>query len=91
MPITVDLGPELEAIVGDLIQEGRYASESELLGEGVRLVQARQARLMALEAALAEGLADIEAGRTCLVEETLARLEDDLALLSNPSAGLAEE
>lgn len=86
----IDLGPQLEAVVDDLIAKGRYGSKSEVLRDGVRLVRERETRLAALEIALAEGLADIQAGRIYPMEEVFAELEADLELLSNPAAGLAE-
>ena len=39
MAISVDLGEKLEATVNDLVANGRYNSKSEVLREGVRLVQ----------------------------------------------------
>ncbi len=45
MTISVDLGEKLEAFVTDLVENGRYGSKSEILREGVRLVQEREARL----------------------------------------------
>lgn len=74
MAISADLGDKLEAVVNDLVANGRYNSKSEVLREGVRLVQEREAALARLEAALAKGLADIEAGRTKPLEEVVARL-----------------
>lgn len=74
MAISADLGDKLEAVVNDLVANGRYNSKSEVLREGVRLVQEREAALVRLEAALAEGLADIEAGRTKPAEEVFERL-----------------
>jgi antitoxin ParD1/3/4 len=73
--ISADLGQRLESFVSDLVQSGRYNSKSEVLREGVRLVEEREARLAALDAAIAVGLADIEAGRTKPLEEVAARLE----------------
>ena len=64
MAISADLGPQLEAVVDALVRAGRYGSMSEVLREGVRLVQEREAGLAALDAALEEGLDDIRAGRT---------------------------
>lgn len=43
MAIRVDPGLQLEAVVGDLIENGRYGSKSQMLREGVRLVQEREA------------------------------------------------
>ena len=61
--ISADLGPQLETAVTQLVAAGRYNSKSEVLREGVRLVQEREARLAALDAAIMRGLADAEAGR----------------------------
>jgi antitoxin ParD1/3/4 len=43
MPSSVDLGKTLERLVNDLVRSGRYNSRSEVLREGVRLVQERRA------------------------------------------------
>jgi antitoxin ParD1/3/4 len=72
--ISADLGKQLENYIQQLVDSGRYGSKSEVLREGVRLVQDREARLAALDAALREGLADIEAGRTIPAEEVFAEL-----------------
>ena len=58
--ISADLGSKLEQVVTDLVESGRYNSKSEVLREGVRLVQEREARLAALDAAIAESLAEAE-------------------------------
>ena len=58
-----DLGPQLETYVNELISIGRFNSRDDVLREGVRLVEAREKRAAALEAALARGLADADAGR----------------------------
>ena len=73
--ISADLGKQLEAAVAKLVESGRYNSKSEVLREGVRLVEEREAKLSALDAAIARGLADAEAGRTKPAEEVFARLE----------------
>ena len=91
MAISVDLGPQLEAVVNDLIEKGRYGSKSEVLREGVRLVQEREAKLAAFYAAIDAGLADLEAGRTVSMEEAFASVEADLDLLLARPAGFAEE
>ncbi len=91
MAISVDLGPQLEAVVNDLIEKGRYGSKSEVLREGVRLVQEREVKLAVLNAAIDLGLADIEAGRTVSMEEAFAIVEAELDLLLARPAGFAEE
>lgn len=61
MAISADLGEVLEKVVNDLVENGRYNSKSEVLREGVRLVQEREARLRELEISLQEAV--IEADR----------------------------
>ncbi|MFL5060031.1 MAG: type II toxin-antitoxin system ParD family antitoxin, partial [Xanthobacteraceae bacterium] len=55
MASSVDLGSKLEKFVANLIKSGRYNSKSEVLREGVRLIQERETRLAALDAAIARG------------------------------------
>ena len=73
--ISVDLGLQLERFVSQLVETGRYNSKSEVLREGVRLVQEREARFAALDESLARGLADADAGRTRPAEDVFDRLE----------------
>ena len=75
MPSSVDLGNRLEKFVSKLVKSGRYNSRSEILREGVRLVQEREARLTALDAAIARGIADAEAGRVKPLAKVFDRLE----------------
>lgn len=75
MANSVDLGAKLEAVVADLVKRGRYNSKSEVLREGVRLVEEREKRMAVLDAAIREGLADAEAGRLIPAEEVFDRLK----------------
>lgn len=75
MAISADLGKTLEAVVNDLVSTGRYNSKSEVLREGVRLVQEREQRLAALDAALAKGIAEADAGNFKPASEVFDRLE----------------
>jgi antitoxin ParD1/3/4 len=75
MAISAELGDHLERVVNELVGNGRYNSKSEVLREGVRLVQEREKRLTALDAELAKGLADLEAGRVVPAQEVFDRLE----------------
>ncbi len=61
MAISADLGEVLEKVVNDLVENGRYNSKRDVLREGVRLVQEREARLRELEASLEA--AQVEAER----------------------------
>jgi antitoxin ParD1/3/4 len=73
--ISADLGEKLESYVAQLVAAGRYNSKSEILREGVRLIQDRETRLAALDASIARGIADAEAGRTRRADEVFERLE----------------
>lgn len=73
MARSVELG-KLEEVVDRLVESGRYNSKSEVLREGVRLVEEREKRLQALDQALAKGLADVEAGRVKPLREVADRL-----------------
>lgn len=80
--ISADLGQQLENFVAQLVKAGRYNSKSEVLREGVRLVQDREARLVALDASIARGLADADAGRTTPAADVFDRLEAKYRSLS---------
>ena len=74
MPSSVNLGNKLEAFVTKLIASGRYNSKSEVLREGLRLLHERESRLASLDAALARGIADADAGRVTPAEQVFATL-----------------
>ncbi|ULB12181.1 type II toxin-antitoxin system ParD family antitoxin (plasmid) [Cereibacter azotoformans] len=73
--ISADLGTQLESFVATLVETGRYNSKSEVLREGIRLIQEREMRLAVLDQALARGIGDDEAGRTRPLADVIARLE----------------
>ena len=73
--ISADLGNQLETYIQQLVDTGRYGSKSEVLREGVRLVQDRETRLAALDASIMRGVADAEAGRTNAGSDVFDRLE----------------
>lgn len=71
-----NLGPRLERYVTDLVETGRYKSRSEVLQEGVRLVEERENRLVALDDAINRGIADAQAGRVRTIDEVERALMD---------------
>lgn len=84
MTMSVDLGERLESFVKEMVDSGRYNSKSEVLREGLRLVQDRE-RLAAIDAviesgvfddAINAGLADLAAGRVVTIEEARRELSD---------------
>ena len=74
MASSANLGRHLEDYVADLVRTGRYNSRSEVLREGVRLVEEREKRLTALDAAIGRSLQDAEAGRVRSADDVAARL-----------------
>lgn len=74
--ISADLGKQLEAYIQQLVDTGRYGSKSEVLREGVRLIQDRETRLAALDASIMRGIADAGAGRTKPASAVFDRLEE---------------
>ena len=79
MAISAELGETLEQVVSDLVENGRYNSKSEVLREGVRLVQEREARFRELQAKLQAGMDDIEAGRVSPADEVFDRIRAKIA------------
>ena len=74
MPSSVDLGKKLESTVAKLVAKGRYNSRSEVIREGVRLVEERERALARLGAELDKGIDDIEAGRVYTGKEVFAEV-----------------
>lgn len=74
MASSANLGRHLEDYVTDLVKTGRYNSRSEVLREGVRMIEEREKRLAALDLSIARGIADVEAGRMTTAKTVLARL-----------------
>lgn len=85
--MTVTLTRELEQYVRDQVKGGAFATPSEYIRDLVRARyladQDREAKLRDLDAALARGIADADAGRVTPIREAFARIRARL--------GMAEE
>ncbi len=72
-----------------LVSSGRYQNASEVLREGLRLIQQREeeqaARLNVLREAVAIGVADVEAGRCTMFDDT-SSLRAHIASLSEKAS-----
>lgn len=75
MASSVNLGEALEAFIDNAVKNGRYGSRSEVLREGVRLVQEREALWAKFEAEIGKALDDVDAGRTIPAEELSSELK----------------
>jgi antitoxin ParD1/3/4 len=79
---SVSLTPDLDDAIQRRIASGRYASQSEVIRAALRVLERdeeEQARkLAALDAALARGIADAEAGRVMRLDDAFARIRKEL-------------
>ncbi len=76
--MNVSIGQRWEGFVEAVVKSGRYGSASEVVREGLRLVEEREARLLALcdtlNASIAEGDPGTEADLTASLEAKAAEL-----------------
>ena len=88
--MTLTLTPELENFVREEAQRGAFASSSEyvrdLLRARYRAEKERAAKLMALDEALAKGVADASADRVIPLELAFKRLREELGLPEQSAA-----
>jgi len=79
MASSYSLGPHFEAFVKAQLASGRYGNASEVLRAALRLLEEREKKFLELDAAIMQGIADVEAGRVYdadeVFEELLAELE----------------
>jgi antitoxin ParD1/3/4 len=75
MASSVNLGDQLEAFITEAVKKGRYGSRSEVLREGVRLVQEREAKWARFEEAMREAIAEADRGELFDADEVLDELE----------------
>ena len=80
MAVSADLGKPLEEFLDQLVKTGRYRSRSEVIREGLRLVQEREAKLEAFRREIQEGIDAANRGDVRPAEnvfdELLARYSD---------------
>ena len=75
MPASYKVGSHFDALIEDLVQAGRYTDADEVVRDGLRLIEEREIRLKALDAAIARGLADAEAGKVHSIDAVRAYLD----------------
>lgn len=75
MGTSVSLGDHFEGLIKGLVEKGRYNNASEVVRDGLRMVEARERHLTALDQALAEGLTAEAEGRVLSLEDASARIK----------------
>lgn len=84
--ISGELGQQLELFVKQLVKSGRYGSKSEVLREGVRLVQEREGQFVALDSVIERGIADSKAGKGKPAKQVFDRLEAKYRIMAGDDA-----
>ena len=73
MALSITVGERFEKFVKEQVEGGRYNNASEVVRAGLRLLETeeelRKRKLAELDAALARGIADAEAGRVYTIDE----------------------
>ncbi|MFZ0802755.1 MAG: type II toxin-antitoxin system ParD family antitoxin [Terriglobales bacterium] len=76
--MNISLTPELEKMVDDRVKTGRYATASEVIREGLRLLEEQEQlklqRLAAVRQKIDRGLEQLDKGRGIPGSEARARL-----------------
>jgi antitoxin ParD1/3/4 len=74
MPMSIDLSPEDQKKVADLVASGRFDSAKDALHAGLEAIEEDPEWQAYARDRIEAGLADLEAGRTRPAEEVLAKL-----------------
>jgi antitoxin ParD1/3/4 len=82
--MNVSIGDRWESFVEQAVKAGRYGSASEVVREGLRLVEEREAKLAALRATVE---ASIAAGGEVSNDELDAALDETCARLAREGVG----
>jgi antitoxin ParD1/3/4 len=86
MPTSYSLGAHFEGFLQSQLASGRYNNASEVVRDALRLMEDRERHLAALDAAIAQGLDDIAAGRLHEADAVFDELDAELAALADPPA-----
>ena len=67
--MNVSLTPQLEQMVREKVQSGRYNNASEVVREGLRLIEERDQRLERLRSEMQRGIDQIARGESVLIDK----------------------
>ena len=77
--MNVSIGERWEGFVENVVRSGRYGSASEVVREGLRLVEEREAKLQVLRATLAASIAAGGEVGDAVLDQALAERDAELA------------
>ena len=72
--LSITLPAEMVRVIRDKVSTGAYSSNSEVIREALRGWMERERRLEMLDRAIAQGVADAEAGQTQEIDEVPAEI-----------------
>ena len=80
--MNISLTPKLEQFIQERVKSGKYLSESEVIEEGLRLLEERdslnKSRLAELKAKIRVGIEELKRGEVVDGEAVFAELEEDI-------------
>jgi antitoxin ParD1/3/4 len=82
MTVSFTLGDHFETFIQEQLDSGRYEDASDVVRDALRLLEERERKLAELDAMLAVGLADIEAGRVHDADEVFDELDAEIARIA---------
>ncbi len=87
MGTNVHLTPELETFARERVSSGGYSNVSEVVREGLRLLQDREERRRAFNASLTEAAREADELGTHSAEDVLAEMDAIIAAAEAKSSG----
>jgi antitoxin ParD1/3/4 len=69
--MAIEVSPDVQARIQEKIDSGEFPNAEAIVAEGLDLIDSRKERLETLRALIAEGVADVEAGRVFEFNEAL--------------------
>ncbi|MFL6278323.1 MAG: type II toxin-antitoxin system ParD family antitoxin [Blastocatellia bacterium] len=92
--MNVSLTPELEKLVNEKVKSGRYTSASEVVREGLRLIQEqdelRKIKLQMLRQEIAKGVEQLDRGEVIAGDQVFAELKKRNKALSSIASSKVE-
>lgn len=70
------VGDRYESFIASQLEQGRFNNASEVVRAGLRMLEDQETKLASLRAAIAEGDADIDAGRVTTYADAKALTDD---------------
>ena len=74
MPSSFALGEHFETFIRSMVASGRYNNASEVVRDGLRMLEDRDRNQAALDAFLATSMDDFDAGRSSSIDDVESRL-----------------